>query len=245
MASSALSVARYSGGAGSGMRPPDSVPPGNLSPEALFYMLGQDFRAAWKGVADRERETRTGGNFLFAGLAMDLLELACRTAAGDKSGHALEEFGQALHDLDPRYFAELPCEVGKPQFDLPRHGETPENRQVLTLLFLMIRHGLAHQYQQIPARLTDGRHLIVALSGATKDRPLDESSSSGTRPEFHLRLDESSEDPLRWFVYPDRLFLDFESASHAARVFDRGLRPDYLGPRKLELSATELRAVLG
>jgi hypothetical protein len=228
---------------GSNVPPPSPVPPGNLEPGTVADLLRADFRAAWKGIAADERTTGVGGNFMFAGLAMTYLELSCRTASSDVSGRTLSDYGRALHEREPRYFAELPCKVSLPRdLSLPTYGTAPVDRQLLTLLFDLIRNGQAHQYQQIPLRLVDGRHLTIALSGATNDRPIDEAIPRGDRPEAHLMLDDSSE-PLRWLICPDVLFLDFERASRAARVFSQGLRPVYLS-RKLPLSTEQLRAAL-
>jgi hypothetical protein len=74
---------------------------------------------------------------------------------------------QELARIEPRYFVELPGPVAGPGgFALPSQGPNPD-RQLLRMLFDLIRNGQAHQYRQINVDLTDGKELQVWLSGVT------------------------------------------------------------------------------
>src|ERR1043166_6026635 len=140
-----------------------------LDAQTIFDYIVGDFEGAWYALASRPGKNLGGGNFLFALLAMILLEFACRRCAQDPTGAKLLSVGTALRRIDQRYFATLPGECQPSRgFKLP--GVNPE-RHLLGWLFDLIRNGKAHQYQSAIARLTDG-DFDIDLSGAATGRHL-------------------------------------------------------------------------
>ena len=89
-------------------QPERVVPKGNHEPSAIFDYLTRDFETAWNALAALPNESGHGrGNFMFGGMSMVLLELACRTAAADVSGDTLRRFAAVLREIEPFYFFEL------------------------------------------------------------------------------------------------------------------------------------------
>jgi hypothetical protein len=209
------------------------MPPENLPPETLFQFVCADFRKAWDAMASVDFDTGVGGNFMFAGQAMTLLELICRVAAADESGDTLAEFSAQLVRRDPNLFTWLPG--GPPEnprhFTLPSSsgaGE-PKRWQLISVLFDLIRNGQAHQYQQIPVTLTDGAVLNISISGVQHGRLLSTIvAEPGRRSVEHLMIHRQETGDFWVNVHPEVLFLDFEAGAIDAKVFERGLAPSWL-----------------
>lgn len=128
----------------------------NLPAETLYEFITNDFEDAWNSLAGNP-SAHGRGTFMFALQAMILLEWAARLCSSDATGAALLEFSQSLKQVEPKYFTLLP-------------GNCP---------------GQAHQYQQIVVGLTDGKHFVVSLTGASFGSHL-HSILPSERPSDHL-----------------------------------------------------------
>jgi hypothetical protein len=85
-----------------------AAPIPKLSADAISSFIIGDFEAAWDAPVARAVEHAGGGNFMFALLAMILLEFACRVCAKDNTNAKLSDFSHALGKIEPRYFTPLP-----------------------------------------------------------------------------------------------------------------------------------------
>jgi hypothetical protein len=121
---------------------------------------------------------------MFGRQAMNLLEFACRLYEDDPTGQARIDFSKELNSIESRYFTTLPSpSTSTKEFTLPHLGNT-NGDLLLWSLFDLIRHGLAHQYQQIIVDLNDGHHHFVQLTGASLGRTL--INIQAPRPNDHL-----------------------------------------------------------
>ena len=219
--------------------------PNNVSATTLFGFLVRDFEVAWDLMCEDDRpDTReVGGNFMFARQAMTLLELTCRVA---RQGGGLGGFSSRLHKIDRRYFTPLPA--GRPQsekeFELPRiASQGPSHKQLIAVLFDLIRNGQAHQAQQIFATLSDGRTLGISLCGAEGGRTLAVLNSEQGRPATHLSFGIKPKTGNVWLnICPGTLFLDLHHAARAS-IFSGGIDPEYLD-RRFETSAGDFTRAL-
>jgi hypothetical protein len=209
----------------------------DLPASSLARFIREDFRAAWDAVASLPADVGGRGNFMFARQAMSLIELAGRTCARDSTNGALTSLSQALEAIDPRYFTPLPGPCARPgmnsrhvEWTLPfRASANPQEAQLLWALFDLVRHGQAHQYQQIMVELNDGTIWGISLTGATAGRTL--AKLQANRPSDHLSQMPGHDGSLWLVVRPEVMFLDFESAIARARVFEQGLEPSPLSRR--------------
>ena len=218
----------------------------NLSSNELYDFIVGDFEVAWDAVASTPAtDAKTGhrGNFMFARQAMTLLEFAARLCASDTSGQALQALADEIERIEPRYFTLLPgiCETPDPkEFTLPfSPNKGPQDRQLLWILFDLIRNGQAHQYQQINVSLTDGKAFVITLTGAQYGLTLGACSRSKQHLAFH-----SAAEGVKLHVMPHLLFLDFREAMRAANLMGRGLTIKYLQrprrPKHYQFAAKEL-----
>jgi hypothetical protein len=217
----------------------------NLSPEEIHRFIVDDFKGAWDSVAANRNSGIGRGNFMFARQAMNLLEFGAMLCAGDSSGNALTDFSNQLHKIEPNYFTQLPSSCASTQgFILPHIGNVTGNL-LLWALFDLVRNGLAHQYQQILAQLSDGKYFLVTLTGADYGGYL--SLANNPRPTNHLCIHVNS-DSLSLFVYPQLLFLDFEGAINTSGLLNRNLSFPYLTrssqPRRYNFDLTSLQNYL-
>jgi len=183
----------------------------NLTAAKLHLFITSDFKGAWDSIA-ANKNTRIGrGNFMFGRQAMNLLEFAARLCSGDVTGKALTAFSRELKKIEPKYFTALPSPCPAPSdFILPHDGNADGNL-LLWALFDLMRHGLAHQYQQIIATLTDGKRFYIQLTGAEIGRSLS-TVRRKQRPDVHLAYFVDSDGDIGLKVLPDILFIDFEKA---------------------------------
>lgn len=182
-------------------------------------------------MATASPDPRVGGNFLFARQAFGYLELAARTASTSNGEFWLGRFAEYLADRDPRYFALLPGAVPVPRADdfaLPTLPTVPAERQLLSALYDMSRHGLAHIYQQTPVDLADGKQWQISFTGVMPGK-LWEHAGCRDRRYGHLSYRIG---PVEGRVYlvicPDVLMADLEFAARAAAIFSQHNRPEYL-----------------
>ena len=211
---------------------PDRTPEElNLSARTLYDFITSDFESAWAALAAMQanREGLRGrGNMMFARQAMSLLEFACRLCGS--SADARADFSRALHEQDARYFTEMPgaCAVFNDRSVLlpfhPQRGPGSADRTLLTALFEMVRHGLAHQYQGITAQLADGRVLVASISGVEYGDVLGENP----RRDTYLGYIKAEHDDLLVRLYPDVLYVDVRDAIARSALLERGLTIDYL-----------------
>ncbi len=199
----------------------------NVPPQTIYEFIVNDFESAWDSLAANQ-SARGRGNFMFARQAVTLLEWAARLCSVDTTGAALRAFSDAMLRIEARYFTELPniC-ADFEEFELPsRSGPRPQ-AQLLWAIFDLVRHGHAHQYQQIMVDLTDGKQFVIQHSGAqpglylrivTQDR-----DRSG-----HLGYSRDSLGNVYLLVRPDMLFVDVKAAIQDAALLARGLSFPYL-----------------
>jgi len=128
-----------------------------LSANQIFRYIVGDFQDAWNALTARPGKCIGGGNYMFALLAMILLEFASRVCTQDSTGKKLKDLTKALAHIDDRYFIPIPgtCE-GPPisEFTLP--GQRPQSH-LLGMMFDLIRNGKAHQYSSA---------IVTSLMGA-------------------------------------------------------------------------------
>lgn len=201
----------------------------NLDPATLLEFIEGDFVSTWDALAQIENSMMNRGNFMFARQAMLYLEVACRLCRSDQSGVALQVLSRELQNRDTRYFTRLPGACYQPkqgQFTLPSVDGNPEC-VLMSALFDVIRNGQAHQYQQIPVRLADGKEWNVGLTGATFGTQLADADSAENRG-GHLKWVKSNDGDVVVKVRTDILFLDIRSSINAADLAGRGLSLKYL-----------------
>jgi hypothetical protein len=218
---------------GSKARVPPPTPT-NESPEDLYKMMVADFEDGWNAIAGHKHLSGRG-NFMFARQAMGVLEFAARWCSTDPTGRALDDFSAALKSIEPRYFTVLPGRCARPGFDhrnnafdwmLPFGSASHRGRELLWAMFDLVRHGQAHQGQQIMVELRDGT-FGISLTGASYGRTL-QSVVSVARPTTHLSLRIRQDGGLRLVVRPEMLFLDVKQAVGDARLLEQGLTFPYL-----------------
>jgi hypothetical protein len=218
----------------------------NLEPSTIFQFIVGDFEDAWDAIAG-VASVRNRGNFMFARQAMVLLEWAARLAASDVSGVAISDFSSELNKIEPKYFTQLPGGAPRPKdFQLPFVTPANSERQLLWALFDLIRHGQAHQYQQIPVELSDGKVFWIALSGAVSGFEL---STAHSRRNEHLGYKEDRSGNVWLLVRPDVIFLDLKTAVERSSLLGRGLSFDYLrrggpGASNYQFDSSALKSVL-
>jgi hypothetical protein len=194
----------------------------NLSPQTIRYLLDQDFRDAWNALA-KIPEARARGNFMFSREAVALLELASRVCKEDPTGQAIIDLSTEIEQIEPRYFTPLPAAAHWPKdFELPSSPtKGPRERQLICVMYDLVRHGQAHQRQQIMVETTDAKTFGFTLTGAAYGRTLDARLAHGRPPE-HLSLLRSDAGDIFVVLCPDMLFLDLQTAINASGVFHRG-----------------------
>jgi hypothetical protein len=197
----------------------------NLTAQTIRFLLDRDFRDAWTALAKVPEETASGrGNFMFGREAMALLELACRVCHEDPSGKALADLSAALEQIETRYFTPLPAPAYWPKdFDLPSSPtKGPREQQLMCVIYDLVRHGQAHQRQQIMVTTTDNNTFGVSLTGAMYGRTLETRLAHGRPPE-HLSLLPGQDGEVFIVLCPEVLFLDLQAALDSSGVFHRWL----------------------
>ncbi|MFC1861536.1 hypothetical protein ACFLYL_04630 [Chloroflexota bacterium] len=179
----------------------------NLSPQAIYEYIVNDFVDGWNSVVWNP-SARYRGGFMFARQATILLEFAARLCSCDSSGTAVKDLSAALYSTEPKYFTPLPgiCPDSK-EFDLPY--KKSRGNELLYAIFDLIRNGQAHQYQQILVNLTDGLDWGITLYGADLGKHLQIVSAS-PRPNEHLGYQRDQNRDIWLVVRPDVLFLDLK-----------------------------------
>jgi hypothetical protein len=197
----------------------------NLTIREIYNSIAGDFRACWNVLANNNDPSINRGNFMFGRQAMNLLEFACRLYDGDPTKQARTDFSNELNNVEPKYFTTLPIPTTSTRgFTLPHLGNATGDI-LLWSLFDLIRHGLAHQYQQIIADLSDGRHYFVQLTDASSGRTLNTVESP--RPSDHLGYFSDADGNVGIKIYPEILFLNFDKALNRSNLLERNLNFEY------------------
>ena len=238
----------------------------NLPAGTLYDFITRDFEAAWEAMVQAVRprcwlpfvgrfwsaSLPGGGNFLFARQAMTLLELAARmcrvdASGGTAAGHRTPSLVRLSHELaqrDRRYFTELPATIpartSAREFTLPSLGPNP-GRELLFMLFDLIRNGQAHQYQQINVDMAGGTELQISLTGVGPNLSL---NALTTRPADHLAFATFGPSIVALVVRPDVLYLDVKAAIERAGLPTSGLQIEHLERDPYPFSAADLMAAL-
>jgi hypothetical protein len=188
----------------------------NLGTQEIYSSIVNDFKSAWNSIASNPDQSGRG-NFMFGSQAMHLLEFAARLYDRDTS--ARQNFSNDLYNIEPRYFTPLPrpC-AATTEFVLPYIGNT-NGKTLLWALFDLIRHGLAHQYQQIIAELNDLKHFYISLTGAEYGRYLDITAKPDRGRHLAYTIDE--DDDVALTIYPDVLFLDIKEVVDKSPLLTR------------------------
>jgi hypothetical protein len=189
----------------------------NLTPKKIYDIITGDFEQLWNSLSSKQSEIYKG-NFTFALLDMIFIEFISRFCKSDVTGNKLNRFSNCLYNIDKRYFGEL---VGWEGIRSDREYTIPfkhkEGKEILCLLFELIRNGEAHYYQQIVADLQDGV-IIIRISGANFDLSR-VSSRSG-----HLDVQGtiiSEKNVILIQFRPEVLFLDLKKAVECSQIFDQ------------------------
>jgi hypothetical protein len=213
----------------------------NLPEKTIYQFIIKDFESAWNSIACNMKEDIGRGNFIFAFKSMNLLEFACRMCYSDRTGVALRDFSNNLYGIEKKYFTHLPAlcvQSHKGEFTLPHIMGQEEDDLLLSLLFDLIRHGVAHEYQQITADLLYGERFFITLSGA--DYPKNLGSSKGKMRNHHLDCYLLQQGDIGIQIHPNILYLDFRKAIDDSNLFDRGLTIKHL-KKCYNFDATQLK----
>jgi hypothetical protein len=210
----------------------------NLNENNLHHLITVDFMDVWDSVAANPANPIGRGNFMFARQAMTLLEFASRLCHNDTI--ALTDFSNALYAIERKYFTRMPSVCANPdtEFTLPFIG-SPTGDSLLWALFDQTRHGLAHQYQQIIANLTDGKKFFIELFGAEHSRTIQSIQTAGTADHLAYCIDKDGDIELK--VDPGVLFIDFRSAIANSNLLSRGLTFNYLTRPRQSRQSRQLR----
>ncbi|HEY4280551.1 MAG TPA: hypothetical protein VGM91_20175 [Conexibacter sp.] len=194
----------------------------------LFENLCIEFELTWDAMASTVFSEQTGASFLFARQAMLLVELASSVASQDHA--TFRRFAAELQAQDARLFKSIPAYKSGPQTRkcVPRIAPVGDARSdLITLLFDLMRNGLAHYGHQVYAPLADGRAVgVVLLDSMWRGRTL-ESVRDGGKTIHHLSCTLQADGNLAIRLCPAILYLDVRDASESAGVWD------------LEVDATE------
>jgi hypothetical protein len=164
---------------------------------------------------------QTSASFLFARQAMLLVELASRVASQDRA--TSRRFAAELQSREARLFKPIPAYKPGPQTRrcVPRiAAEGDAGSDLITLLFDLMRNGLAHYGQQVYAPLADGRAIgVVLVDSMWRGRTL-ESMRDGGKTIDHLSCTLQTDGNLVIRLCPAILYLDVRDASESAGVWD-------------------------
>ena len=138
----------------------------NLTAKEISQFIIADFKSTWDSVAMNNNPNIGRGIFMFGRQAMTLLEFVSSLCSTDPSGKSLSNFSLELFRIEQKYFISMPGKCIKIKgFDLP-FIQKSKGDPLIWCLFDLIRHGLAHQYQQIIANLKDNKLFAINLTGA-------------------------------------------------------------------------------
>jgi hypothetical protein len=198
----------------------------NLIAKEILQFIIADFKGTWDSVAMNDNQNIGRGNFMFGRQAMTLLEFISRLCSTDLSGKSLSNFSLELYMIEQKYSLSMPGKCVKlKDFNLPYIFKSKSD-PLIWCLFDLIRHGLAHQYQQIIANLKNNKRFAIKLTGADFKRNLKYVKCS--RPFEHLSYSIDQEDDLIMTVCPEVLFLDLENAINKSNILNNNTKFEFL-----------------
>ena len=158
---------------------------------------------------------------MFARQTMNLLEFAARLCTGDPSHAAIQSLSTELEKIETKYFTQLPGNCPMPsEFTLP-HISSITGSSLLDALFDLVRHGVAHQYQQIIVELIDGKHFYISITGPDHGKYLN--TFQNQRPSKHLSYTIDNDGDMKLIIYPQILLLDFEKAIDKSHILKKSV----------------------
>jgi hypothetical protein len=165
---------------------------------------------------------------MFGFMAMNFLEFICRLCQADPSKKALLDFSNELYKIKPKYFTHLPNDPKNKLLEIKRGGFTlpylnPKNNDnlLLTVIYDLIRNGVAHQYDQpIVDLLLDAKKLCVIVTGPGFRRQID---GRRRRDPLHLSCELDTDGNIGLKVYPDILLRDFKKAVKQSKILGKNL----------------------
>jgi hypothetical protein len=203
--------------------------------QVIFDFITGDFEDAWNALAMVPTDLNSPWrlthrcNYFFGMQTMVFLEWICRLCKSDGTGQALQDFSNELNSVEPHYFTQIPnrCRIpgGLPGgFNLPSVGGLPSDQLLLSMLFDLLRNGLAHRYEQIIVPLIGGE-LGIALYGVEPNHWLQTVVQFRATHHLSYRLIQGD---IIVNIHPAILFLDLKAAFKNARLADpvRCLTPD-------------------
>jgi hypothetical protein len=212
----------------------------NFDVPTAYDAITGDFQAAWDALAAVDAAEPHRGNYMFCRQAMMLLEWMCRLTRN--APKVRDAFGTELKKLDARYFTPLPgvAMTVDGEFRLP--GNPFPKQPLIWLLFDLVRHGQAHQYDNIILSRSDG-NFDVGLSGARHGLTLNAILEGGRDPQHlaYRRTGGAGTGDLVLRIGTGQFFLDLRDAADAIRPQWVGLRFRYLTRPRAKQKAAKRR----
>lgn len=216
----------------------------NLREKTAYELIVNDFKSTWTALVEKEKCQTHQGPVFFGFLAMHLLEFVCRLCKNNEQ--ALIEFSRCLYELERKYFIQLPNlssghkkskkRKNKP-FSLPHLDGQDSDGLLLTLLFNLVRNGIAHLYQPIVINLKDDKKFYIVLGSASREIDVKENSN-------HLCYDIDQNGDIRMLVYPEYVLRHVELAVMQSKALDRRLKVNHFDEPLCDVSVQQLDEAL-
>ncbi len=205
----------------------------NLSANQIYDFISGDFRSLWNSLASIQGDINRG-NFTFALLSMLILEIISRYCNGDSTGDALKKFSDSLNKIEPRYFNKIP-RMNKIQLKdrkkwIPLPYEKEEGKELIHLLFDLIRNGEMHYYHQIICEIKASDLLGVRISGADYGKELCKIKLRDEHLDvvYSYIIDDHKYNTLYLIQFrPEIMFLDIDKAIKDSKILDLKLPLNY------------------
>lgn len=199
----------------------------DLQAKEVYDLIIKDFTGLWESVTNNPDHQIGRGNFIFGFMAMNLLEFICRMCHSDSSGKSLRDFSNELKRIEGKYFTHIPkcltvkkdhsidLRVKKREYTLPHLDGQDHDDLLLTLIFDLIRNGVAHQYQQLVCDHKADSDLYITLDGPTHKRYINRKKRWR-----HLTCISEKNGDVRLILHPQILFADFKDAAERSGILD-------------------------
>lgn len=215
----------------------------NLPPKDIYDFIIGDFEQLWNSLSSVQGAI-SRGNFAFALLDMILVEFISRFCKFDTTGNMLSKLSDCLYNTDKRYFGKVAGWEGlksNSEFTIPFKFQ--EGKEILCLLFDLIRNGEAHQYQQIVADLQDGV-MLVRISGA--DFGLNLSKIGSRSGHLDVQISQNSGKTVVLIQFrPELLFLDLKKAVDCSQIFNQSTEFSHFSRQYKDISLESVRRAIG
>lgn len=200
--------------------------PNEYNIQTIFEYLEKDFSTAWDCIVNADIPDGSGhGNYMFGLMTTILIEWLGRLYSGNDN--KLKKFSETLNEIDSRYFIEIPdyC-PDKPGFNYLFLDKNKKRKYLINHIFDLVRNGIAHQYNQIEATLSDNAIFTIALTGAARTKSNDlktlqyikNNRSNIKHFECHVGSNK-----IELIIDPGCLFLDLMKAVNNSDITDRNL----------------------